>query len=340
MNDRGLRLTTTDMLKSYLLAKMVEREEIESANGKWRARVTELTSAEDKTETDFIKHWLRAKYADTIRDRTKGATPGDWDVIGTAPHKWVRDSRAGIGLQSAADYQQLVSRDFMRLSKRYLELLAAAHTPVEGLESVYYNAYNGFTLQFPLILAAVTPVDDDETFRTKAEMVAGFLDLFVARRMVNYRNFGYSTVVYTMFNLAKEIRDLEPDELAQVLGVRTAELTDTFAAVEQLRMHQRNPSHIRYLLARMTAWLEQEVGGSLTFADLVRRNSPDPSRSSTSGRITPSGSPPSARSPSPISATPSAACCCSRSHSTPPTATCPTRRSCRTTSVRTCWLSR
>ncbi len=40
MNDRGLRLTTTDMLKSYLLAKMVDRDKIEHANDQWRARVT------------------------------------------------------------------------------------------------------------------------------------------------------------------------------------------------------------------------------------------------------------------------------------------------------------
>ena len=276
MNDRGLRLTTTDMLKSYLLSKMADRAKIEDANDRWRTRVTELTSAEDKTETDFIKHWLRAKYADTIRERNKEATPGDWDVIGTAPHKWVRDSRSNIGLQTPGDYQLFFSRDFVRLSGRYLELLAASHQPTPGLENVSYNAYNGFTLQYPLILAAVTPIDDDETFRAKAKMVAGFLDLFVARRMVNYRNFGYSTVVYTMFNLAKEIRDLELGELAEVLGARTAELTDTFAAVGNFRMHQRNPSHIRYLLARITAWIAEEVSETLSFADLVTRNTSDP----------------------------------------------------------------
>ena len=50
------------------------------------------------------------------------------------------------------------------------------------------------------------PVDDDETFQAKVRMVAGFIDLFVARRMVSFRNFGYNTVQYTMFNLIKERR--------------------------------------------------------------------------------------------------------------------------------------
>jgi hypothetical protein len=276
MNDRGLRLTTTDMLKSYLLSKMSDRAKTQDANDRWRTRVTEFTAAEDKTETDFIKHWLRAKYADTIRERNKGATPGDWEVISTAPHKWLRDSRSGIGLQSSSDYQQFFSRDFLRLSSRYLELLEASHKPTPGLESVAYNAYNGVTLQFPLILAAVTPIDDDETFRAKANMVSGFLDLFVARRMVNSRNFGYSTVVYAMFNLAKEIRDLELGELAETLGERTAEMTDTFDALGSFRMHQRNQSHVRYLLARITAWIEKQVGSTLNFADLVKRKAADP----------------------------------------------------------------
>ena len=276
MNDRGLRLTTTDMLKSYLLSKIVDRDRIKRANDLWRSRVTELTTAEDKSETDFIKHWLRAKFADTIRERRKDATPGDWDIIGTAPHKWVRDNRLSVGLRTADEFEGLVSRDFDRLSRRYLELLDAGRRLVDGLEPIYYNAWTGVTLQYPLILAAVTPVDDDVTFRQKAKMVAGYLDLFVARRMVNYRNFGYSTIAYTMFLLAKEIRDLDVTELADTLAARTLEIEDHFEAVERFRLHQRNPSHLRYLLARITAWIEAQCGSSLGFTELMQRGRSDP----------------------------------------------------------------
>ncbi len=41
--------------------------------------------------------------------------PG-FDVIGTAPHKWVRDHRDDIGLRKPGDYAALVERDFDRLS--------------------------------------------------------------------------------------------------------------------------------------------------------------------------------------------------------------------------------
>jgi uncharacterized protein with ParB-like and HNH nuclease domain len=276
MNDRGLRLTTTDMLKSYLLAMIRDPEKIESANRLWRARVATLGNIVDKGDSDFIRNWLRSKYAETIRERRKDAVPGDFDIIGTAPHKWVRDHREDIGLRKAGDFAALVERDFDRLSNRYVELLEASQTLSPGFEEVFYNAWNGFTFQYPLILAAISPADDDETFRLKTRMVAGWTDIFVSRRMVNYRNFGYSTVAYTMFNHMKDIRDLDVAELAQVLGAKVAELEDGFDAVANLGLHQRNGNQVKYLLARMTAWLEAQCGGTLTFADFVSRSRKHP----------------------------------------------------------------
>jgi uncharacterized protein with ParB-like and HNH nuclease domain len=272
MNDRGLRLTTTDMLKSYLLAMIRDPERIDAANRLWRSRVAELAETVDNGDSDFIRNWLRGKYAETMRERRKDAAPGDFDIIGTAPHKWVRDHREDIGLRRAGDFADLVERNFDRLSSRYLQLLRAAQTLTPGFEEVFYNAWNGFTFQYPLILAAVSPADDDERFKLKTKMVAGWADIFVARRIVNYRNFGYSTVAYTMFNLVKDIRDLDVGELSDVLGLRIAEMEDKFGAVANLQLHRRNGHHIRYLLARMTAWLEQKCGGTLTFSELVSRD--------------------------------------------------------------------
>ncbi len=66
MNDRGARLTSTDMLKSYLLARLPP-EAIAEANLAWRQRITELTDCEKTADADFLKAWLRSKYADNIR---------------------------------------------------------------------------------------------------------------------------------------------------------------------------------------------------------------------------------------------------------------------------------
>jgi hypothetical protein len=169
-----------------------------------------------------------------------------------------------------------VERDFDRLSNRYVTLLEASQKLTPNFEEVFYNAWNGFTFQYPLILVVISPADDDDTFRVKTRMVAGWADIFVARRMVNSRNFGYSTVAYTMFNHIKDSRDLDVPELAQVLGTKIAELDGGFDGVANLGLHGRNGTQFRYLLARISAWLEAQTGGTLTFADFVSRSRKHP----------------------------------------------------------------
>jgi len=272
MNDRGLRLSNIDMLKSYLLARVGDEEAIRGLNDSWRRRVTDLADAEKNADAEFVKAWLRGHYAETQRERKANAAPGDFDIIGTAFHKWVRDNAATIGLDTDVDFHRFVEVEFLELSRRYLHLLTASDELQPGFEAVFWNARSGFTLQLPVILAAITPDDDDATFEEKAALVAGALDIYVVRRMVNNRNFGYSTVVYTMFNLIKELRNrpvgairnaltgwLE-DEHEQLDGIRTYSLT------------QRNRKHIHYILARMTAWLDTELGTSGTFAEYLDRS--------------------------------------------------------------------
>lgn len=271
MNDRGLRLSNTDMLKSFLLSRSGDSATIEQLNELWRRRVTELSDIEKNADAEFVKAWLRGNYAETQRERRKAATPGDFDIIGTAFHKWTRDNTSKIGLDRSDDYRRLVEHEFMRLSGRYLELIKATRSLTPGLEPIFYNATTGFTLQLPVILAALTPDDDDGTFRTKASLVAGALDVFVARRMVNYRNFGYSTVQYSMFNLMKRIRNSSIDGVRTELGSWLANEPERLDILTRFRLNYRNRSHIRYLLARMTSWLDELMGETGTFAEYVDR---------------------------------------------------------------------
>lgn len=134
MNDRGLRLSNTDMLKGFLLARIAEPAKIAEANQLWRRRITELKDIDKNADSDFIKHWLRGKYAETIRERKKGAVPRDFDLIGTAFHKWVRDNRKTVCLNKAGDYATFVCQYFDRMSRRYIHLLEMSHTMTVGWE--------------------------------------------------------------------------------------------------------------------------------------------------------------------------------------------------------------
>jgi hypothetical protein len=274
MNDRGMRLSNTDMLKSFLIARMEEPTDITPANELWRNRVEELIATDRNADGEFLKSWLRGKFADTIRDRKKDAVAKDFDLIGTAFHKWARDNKEHLGLHKPGDYVTFVNRDFERMSRRYLQVQVACSTFSPGMEAVFYNARNGVTLQHLLIMAAVNPTDDDETFKAKAQLVASYLDLMVARRMVNYRNFGYSTLSYTMFNLAKDIRDLEVEDIRAVLADRVAGLEESFGGMHSFGLTQRNRSHIAYLLARMTDWVEESHG--VGFPRYVTRDTKTP----------------------------------------------------------------
>ena len=272
MNDRGLRLSNTDMLKSYLLARVGDEDLIRDLNERWRRRVTELTDTENDADADFVKAWLRGNYAETQRERKANAAPGDFDIIGTAFHKWVRDNPKRIGLKREANFRHFVERDFFSLSSRYLELLRASQELRPGFESVYCNARAGFTLQLPVILAAITPDDDDATFLEKTALVSGALDIYVVRRMVNFRNFGYSTVVYTMFNLMKDLRNRPTEEVRAALTVWLDSEWETLEEIWEYSLHQRNRKHIHYLLARITAWLDEQLETGVTFADYVDRS--------------------------------------------------------------------
>lgn len=280
MNDRGLRLTNTDMLKSYLLARVGE-DSIQELNRLWRSRVKELVDSEENADSAFIRAWLRGKYAETQRQRKargqrKANASGDFENIGRAFHKWVRDdaSRAAplLGLRREADYRRFVARDFLGLSQRYIELLRATQSLQPEFESVYFNANIGTPLQLSVILAALTPEDDDASFREKTALVAKALDIFVARRIVNYRNFGYSTVVYTMFNLMKEIRDQPIDAVRQVLADWLEKEDERLNRMSSFALGNRNRYRVRYLLARLTAWLDAELGHEGTFVAYVDRS--------------------------------------------------------------------
>lgn len=276
MNDRGLRLSNTDMLKSYLLARTGSADTIRELNDQWRSRVTELADIEANADAEFAKAWLRSKHAETQRERKQNASPGDFDVIGTAFHKWVRDNSERLDLHRDSDFQRFVQHEFLGLSGRYIELLRASQSLQPELKHVFYNACTGLTLQLPVILAAVTPDDDDSEFRDKAQTVAAALDIFVVRRMVNFRNFGYSTVSYTMFNLMKQLRNQPVEVVRKVLSEWLASEPDGLDGITNFGLTKRNRKHIRYLLARMTAWIHIEMGEPDPFASYVDRSLADP----------------------------------------------------------------
>ncbi len=260
MNDRGLRLTGLDMLKSFVLAQ-VNADDRERVNLVWRTRLTDLLDIDSNAHSAFIKSWLRAKHSSSGEDDAS---------IGQAFDKWVRKGAIRMGLDSPPAFRDFVVQEMNGLARRYRELLLATRALTPALEPIYYNAHNSVTLQLPLILAAVTPDDDHQTFRRKATLVAGYLDVFVARSMVNSHDFRYSAVEHRMFALAREIRDMDADTLAKRLGEEVALIPDGFDPVATYSLRPRNRAYVKYLLARIAGWLDSQCGTGHDFSTYVR----------------------------------------------------------------------
>ena len=278
MNDRGLRLSNTDMLKSFLISKVGNEQKIWDLNESWKKRVTLLNDTEENAAAEFIKAWLRANYAKTRRERKANATPGDFDKIHTAFHKWVRDNVDTIGLKNEMDYLRFVEHEFFEYSSRYCQVINATKEFNPEFKSVYHISLCNFTLQFLVIMAAITPNDNDEIFATKANLVASALDIFVSRRIVNFRNFGYNTVVDTIFSLVKRIRNRSVDDIREILSKWLKEEDERFDGIVRhpFYLTKRNNRHVFYLLARITAWLDQELGTGITIVNYFDKTTRDP----------------------------------------------------------------
>lgn len=269
MNDRGLSLTPTDMLKGYLLANITDDELRNRTSKVWRERLTELQEWGKEEDADAIKSWLRSQHAQKIRERKKGAVPEDYDLIGTEFHRWVRDHEKVLGLKASSDFARFIERDYSFYTRQYVRLRSAGSELTAGLESVFYNAQNNFTLQYALLLAPLRPEDAEVEILRKLQVVGAFLDILIARRIWNWRAIDYSTMQYAMFVVMKEIRGLPAAEIAAVLARRLADEPETFSSNDRFALHGMNRRQIQQLLSRMTDYLETSSGMASRFTEYV-----------------------------------------------------------------------
>lgn len=257
MNDRGLSLTSAEMLKGYLLSEVADDKRREKLNDAWKAKMLALKELGKSEEEDCIKAWLRAKYAESIRENKKGATPEDFDLIGGSFHKWVRDEHARLGLDSSDEFERFIE-EFCKFADIYIHLKHREWAFDEKQPYLYYNAALSFTLQSQLCLAPICSEDVGETIERKILLVSRFIDILIYTRAVNYRSMDYSTIKYAMFQLTKRIRNLGVDELAAQLGKEVADLGMSIeSAWDDFRLNFYTKKYIRHMLARITDYVER-----------------------------------------------------------------------------------
>jgi hypothetical protein len=269
MNDRGLNLTPSEMLEGFVLSRFDSTEKRKQANNFWKQAMLELKAYDKDEDQRFFQSWLRARYAESIRPGKAGSKNEDFEKIGTRFHSWVRDnlSKVGLDADSGDSFEQFVQHEFRFYYKAYLRILDAEKTLVPGLEHVFYISRWGIapTLSLPLMLAALNSHDSHTTVALKINTVAAYIETFVVRRSVNFRNFSANSIRYTMYSLVKEIRGKDLPELQRLLGQKLEGMHESFEGMKHFRWHGQNRRFVKFLLARMTAWCEQQAGMSSSF---------------------------------------------------------------------------
>ncbi len=288
MNDRGKRLSPVDMLKAYLLAPVSDADQRRDANAVWKRQVLDIISwggeIEEERDATAIKAWLRAQYAETIRERKAKAEDRDWELIGTAFHRWVRDNQARLNLGTQAANLTMMTAHFPFFARAYRTILTYSRTYSRGWEPLFYNAHNEFTWQNTVLLAPLCVTDDHETMRRKMVVTARYLDIWLMRRVVNYIRVGYSSVSYAMFLLCGRIRHKPLADLIAILIEELANDDVTFEGspsrgrngLDSFGVNQFSRRYILHMLARLTAFTDVGAGRPDLFDRYVDRTLKNP----------------------------------------------------------------
>ncbi len=270
MNDRGMRLTSTEMLKSYILRRFNDPKDREKANLFWKESIQTLHGHSNDADQQFYQAWLRSQYADTIRQGKAGADKEDFEKIGNRFHVWFRDNIAKIGIEadSPDGFRALLHTEMKFYLRAYLDILNAQKVEKPGWEHVFYIKHWGIapSLALPLMLAPLKSTDSPDVTRQKINEVARYIETFAVRRSINFRKFGASSIRYTMYTLVKELRGKDVDSLRTSLQGKLAEMKETWDGLAQFRLHGMNRYFVKFILSRITGFIEQQSGASTSFS--------------------------------------------------------------------------
>ena len=288
MNDRGKPLSPVDMLKAYLLAPIEDPNARREANKVWRHHAYDLiTWGEEhdrERDAECIKAWFRAQHAKTIRKRKKDARDQDWELIGSTFHRWARNQSERLGLASAEQNVAMMTERFPFFARAYQYILDASVNYTDGLESIFFNAHNGFTWQNTVLLAPLCTTDNQDIVRRKMQAMATYLDIWVMRRVVNYTSVNYSNTSYRMFLLCNDVRRKPLPELVSTLKKKLDQDAFGFdgnaekgrAGIRALSINHFSRRYIYHLLARLTAHLDAKEGNADHFDHYVDRDRENP----------------------------------------------------------------
>ena len=268
MNDRGLNLTPTEMLKGYVLSRITDKKQRNEINGIWKEEIQKLHAFDENADQVFFQAWFRSKYAFTIRPGKADSEDKDFELIGSRFHNWFKDSHKSLfNLKTSDDFYTFFKDQFPFYVKWFIKIWNAENSFSSSMPHTHYITHWGIaeSLQNPLLLASINFEDEPNIIEQKVDFVSRYIETFTVRRSVNYRKFGASSIKYTMFNVIKLIRDNDLATLGSNLTNEIEKISEKWSGVNDFGLHQMNGKFVKHLLSRITSHLDNLIGKDTTY---------------------------------------------------------------------------
>ena len=267
MNDRGLNLTPTEMLKGFVLSKITDIGQRTEINELWKEKIQELHEYGENADQSFFQAWFRGKYSQTIRPGKAGSENKDFELIGSRFHNWFKDNHRSIfELKDSDDFYSFFKNQFPFFVKWFKNIWKADDSDMPHLD---YTKVWGIaeSLQDPLLLASINYGDDDNVIKKKIDFTARFIETFTVRRSINYKKFGQTTIKYTMFNIIKLIRNNDLKLLGDNLTNEINDIEQKWSGMWHFGLHGQNRKFVKHLLSRISSYIDELVDKPTSYAN-------------------------------------------------------------------------
>jgi len=268
-----LKLSPIDLLKGFLLSGISMDEENRAAHAKWTECIQKLKALGSDEDSNFFKTWIRGQYAVTIRGKKRGDAPGDFELVGDSYHRWVMDNKDQIGLKTSDDFSNLLTGTLPYFVDLYCRIKRCEVALNDSLPHVFYNGARDMTLQSMVVISAVRATDTSSEATKKIKAISYFLDYLAVVRTLNGKENTYDNIRDLVFDIAKEVRGSDLQDLRVKLLARMESERDKLSALTSASYDNVKRQNLLHILARIADYLEHAVDrtSKVGFADFVDR---------------------------------------------------------------------
>lgn len=268
MNDRGLSLNPTEILKAHILAKIVDEDKREEMNVFWKKRVSEIKfMGGDDGDMAFFRAWFRSKYAETFRKAQGGNEMEDFEMIGSRFQTWFKNNQKKLHLNRSEDYYYFVKGDLEFFSTQYMDILRLNQGggDVKSDEFFITACYPmADSLMMPLMLAPIVATDASDVIYEKMRAVNRYIDLYINRRSFLGKSVNQTSIRRRVFDLVKTIRN---NSLLELVDNLSYDMRDSSEGNTRLPVNiNLSQGYSHYALARIWKYIDDEVD----FSSLLR----------------------------------------------------------------------